>query len=146
MPLRWVTSTVESSPANQRMLILDACHAGAKSGATDSPAERINATLGAAAFQTLASCGPQELSHENPDTGHGVFATALLEGLEGRADAEGEGNRDGNITADELFDYASLRVKRWSFATGKRQTPVLKGQRRGPVSYTHLTLPTIYSV
>lgn len=141
VPLRWVTSTVESSSATQRMLILDACHAGAKSGGPDSPAERINATMAAAAFQTLASCGPQELSHEDPDSGHGVFATALLEGLEGAADAEGEGNRDGSITADELFDYASLRVKRWSFATGKRQTPVLKGQRRGPVTIARSSRP-----
>ena len=141
VPLRWVTSTVESSSATQRMLILDACHAGAKSGATNSPAERINATIAAAAFQTLASCGPQELSYEDPESGHGVFATALLEGLEGRADTEGEGNHDGSITADELFDYASLRVKRWSFATGKRQTPVLKGQRRGPVTIARSSRP-----
>ena len=134
VPLRWVAATIEASPATQRLLILDACHAGAKSGPRDSPADGINDAVAGAAFQTLASCGPQELSHEDPKTGHGVFANALIAGLGGAADRAGEGNRDGAITVEELFDYASLEVRRWSFASGKRQTPMLKGQRQGRVT------------
>ena len=48
--------------------------------------------------------------------GHGVFTWALLEGLRGQADA----NTDKTVTAGELFDYVSSRVRQ---ETGNEQNP-----------------------
>ncbi len=42
------------------------------------------------------------------ETGNSVFATALLEGIEGKADATG--NNNGYVTVNELSDYVSDRV------------------------------------
>lgn len=48
--------------------------------------------------------------------GHGVFTWALLEGLRGMADA----NTDKTVTAGELFDYVSSRVRK---ETRNKQNP-----------------------
>ena len=134
VPLSWVKTTLETCAAKQRLLVLDACHAGARAGAAaDSPAEALLSPLAGAAFITLASCDARQLSHEYSELGHGVFTHSLLEGLRGRADNEAEGNRDSVVTASELFAFASLEVSRWSLRTGKAQTPVLKGEIRGRV-------------
>ena len=130
VPLSWVKSTIETCAAHQRLLVLDACHAGAKSGG-ESPAKALLSPLSGAAFMTLASCDSDELSHERADTKHGVFTTALIEGLRGAADREAEGNRDNAVTASELFHFASLRVRQWCLASGKTQTPVLEGRFKG---------------
>lgn len=60
-----------------------------------------------------------QLSYEGEDWGggHGVFTFYLLRGLDGEADA----NRDGTVTAGELFAYVRDRV---SAATNGDQRPV----------------------
>lgn len=45
---------------------------------------------------------------QTSDAGTSVFATALLEGIEGKADASG--NANGYVTVNELSDYVSDRV------------------------------------
>ena len=63
VPLSWVKETIESSPAQHRLLILDACHSGAKSGDMgDSPAEALLGPLDGAAFATISSCDVAQLS------------------------------------------------------------------------------------
>ena len=133
VPLTWVRTTLETSPASQRLLILDACHSSARSGPGDSPAAAVLSPLAGAAFVTLASCDSRQLSHEEQKLGHGVFSAAVVEGLGGAADRFAEGNRDGTVTANELFAFSSLRVKQWCLESGKTQTPVLKGEMRGRV-------------
>lgn len=134
VPLPWVKSTLETCAATQRLLALDACHSGARSGdAGDSPAQALLSPLAGAAFLALASCDADQLSHEQPELGHGVFTQAMIDGLRGDADTAAEGNRDGVVTALELFQFASLRVSQWSLKSGKIQTPVMKGEMRGRV-------------
>jgi len=66
----------------------------------------------------LTSSDVNEISEEGPNWGggHGVFTWALLEGLGGAADA----NRDHVVTAGELFDHVSNRVRQ---ETNSRQNP-----------------------
>jgi uncharacterized caspase-like protein len=50
--------------------------------------------------------------------GHGVFTYALVQGLHGEADAQGD--RDGEITVDELAAYVAREVpqitlKKWGY-------------------------------
>lgn len=128
IPLSWVKDALESSPAKQRLLLLDACHSGARGNPSESPAQALLSPLAGAGFATIASCDSRQLSHEDPKTGHGVFTHAVIEGLTGKTDSQAEGNRDSTITANELFAYASLKVKQWSLREGKKQTPVLRGE------------------
>ncbi|HEY7546949.1 MAG TPA: caspase family protein, partial [Blastocatellia bacterium] len=80
----------------------------------DGPAA---ATSFAQSFDSLASArpglsvllasGPGEFSREGRAWGgHGVFTKQLLDALSGSADS----NRDGEITADEVFSFLSARV------------------------------------
>ncbi|MCX6100618.1 MAG: hypothetical protein NTV92_04230, partial [Candidatus Bipolaricaulota bacterium] len=51
----------------------------------------------------------------------GIFTYALLEALDGRADAAGDG--DGQTSAEECFAYLSLRVEFLAMSVGEIQTP-----------------------
>jgi len=53
-------------------------------------------------FHRIASCSINEVSHELPTLKHGVFTNFLINGLTGADD----GNGDGKITLQELFDFA----------------------------------------
>jgi uncharacterized caspase-like protein len=77
-------------------------------------------------WTVISSSGMNELSQESPTWGggHGVFTWALLEGLGGKADANG----DCKITSAELAAYVIPTVRR---ATNNAQTPqTLPGSSR----------------
>ncbi|MBN2590029.1 MAG: SUMF1/EgtB/PvdO family nonheme iron enzyme [Sedimentisphaerales bacterium] len=134
VPLSWVKETLESSAAKQRLLILDACHSGARAADDkSSPASALLSPLSGAAFATLASCDSDQLSHEDNNIGGGIFTNSIIEGLQGKADKEAGGNNDGVLTAYELFSYASLNVRQWSLTSGMTQTPVLRGEFKGEI-------------
>ena len=137
IPLSWVKSTLETSSANHRLLILDACHSSAKAGdASSSPAKAMLSSLSGAAFATLSSCDVSQLSYEDKQAGHGVFTSAVIDGLSGTADKTAQGNNDNVVNATELWAYAALKTKQWSVRTGKIQTPVLRGNFRGLIEIT----------
>ena len=137
IPLSWVKLTLETSAAKHRLLILDACHSGAKAGdASASPADVMLSDLSGAAFATLSSCDSDQLSYEDKNAGHGVFTSAIIEGLNGIADKTAQGNNDNIINATELWAYAALKTKQWGISSGKVQTPVLKGNFKGLIEIT----------
>lgn len=104
------------------MLFLDACFSGAiipgaRAFPTDinsAAGELLNASPGLFIF---ASSAPSQISREDPLWSNGAFTRALLEGLRGGADYNG----DGIITAGMLDLYIGRRVKE---LTGGRQTPL----------------------
>jgi len=104
------------------VVMLDTCHAGALRVsapdlvAADDPTARMSAGEG---FFLLAATKPGEDSIEEPDLGHGAFTYALLEGLQGSADADS----DGMITVSDLFGYVARRVPQ---LTGGAQHPYHK--------------------
>jgi uncharacterized caspase-like protein len=67
----------------------------------------------------LTASGPDQAAQESADFGHGVFTYYLLEGLNGAADLNG----DGDIDVNEAYAYVSEKV---SQATRDRQIPKLK--------------------
>ena len=73
-------------------------------------------------FLKLLASRPSERSFEDGqwNGGHGVFTHSLLEGLNGQADADG----DGVIRASEAIDYVSRRVPE---LTGMQQHPRVAG-------------------
>ena len=76
------------------------------------------------------SCKQGELSYENSELKHGVFTSAVLEGLRGEAAVE------GTVTSDSLKSYVSKRVPEiekaqtpWAFVSGSAPAEYSKGSK-----------------
>lgn len=69
----------------------------------------------------LAACEEDKGSAEWPELQHAVFTYYVLQGLGGSADS----NKDGKISAEELFSYASPRVFEYMTERGEYQQPQL---------------------
>ena len=106
---------MQNSKAGRKLLVLDACHSGSATRGVTGIAPSLK-TVG---VHIMASCAEKELSHPDPDSKHGIFTRYLLEGVEGRADANG----DGNVTQKELFEYVQKKMTEWGLKTGKTQRP-----------------------
>jgi len=117
--------------AEKVVMIADACHSGFVGTRTRAVAVQAAATTNRF-FSELAKAKPgraiftaisaSELSQEDEKWGggHGVFTYYLLEGLNGKADAD----KNGVVTIREAFDYTYDKVPR---ATNNDQHPELKG-------------------
>jgi uncharacterized caspase-like protein len=92
-----------------------------RSGLHDGFLDRI---AGGKGKVILSASAANEVSVEKDEFKHGVFTYYLLEGLNGGADADG----DGAVTMDEVYRYVSEKVPR---ATGQEQHPVKKGSVEG---------------
>lgn len=104
------------------VVMLDTCHSGALDlGSRAALSSRALAEQVAAAegLYLLAASKPGEESKELSELGHGAFTHALLEGLRGGADHNG----DGLISISDLFSFVAHRVPR---ITGGRQHPYHK--------------------
>jgi uncharacterized caspase-like protein len=113
--------------AKRVITFTDSCHSYGISGERVSAAFKQNnlvnqyvvryAAEGDRAVITASDIS--ELSYESEEWGggHGVFTHFLLRGLKGEADA----NKDGTVTAGELFPFVRDSVQE---ATGGRQTPI----------------------
>ncbi len=103
------------------VLLMDTCHAGgvtgagAKSMAVNLEAIQDFATAGRGAMVMASSTG-EEFSWEDPAWGHGAFTKAILEGLAGGADYDG----NGIVYTVELDTYVTTQVKE---LTGGAQHP-----------------------
>ena len=64
----------------RKLLLLDACHAGAALGALDSPARGF--APGGQGPIILAACDRKQSSLEHPVFGHGLFTQAILDALD----------------------------------------------------------------
>jgi tetratricopeptide (TPR) repeat protein len=104
--------------AKWKVMITDACHSGAITPDADVPAlNRSMLDLSRSMFSLTAS-RDRERSFESKNWGggHGIFTYYVVKGLEGEADANG----DGVVTADELAEYARRNVRE---ATNGQQNP-----------------------
>ncbi|MBM4122338.1 MAG: hypothetical protein FJ249_07085 [Nitrospira sp.] len=122
--------------AKRLIFIVDACFSGAAGGRTIELSSKFRGVAVSETFYTrmsqgegrviLSASGPNELSQENPNLGHGVFTYYLLKALRGEADS----NQDGFVSVPEAYAYVSREVPR---ATDQKQRPVLKGEQSGEI-------------
>lgn len=101
------------------VLMIDTCHSGAlrpNTRAIRTAADLAETISRGEGLFILAAAKPGEPSHEEPDLRNGVFTHTLLEALDGKADADG----DGLLKLSELFGYVADRVPR---LTEGRQHP-----------------------
>lgn len=100
------------------IVLLDTCHAGAAWPGSDfRPAPEPGAGLHLSeGLFLLAASKPGETSQERSHLSHGVFTHALLRGIAGEADGDG----DHSISISELFGYVAREVEQ---ITGGAQHP-----------------------
>src|SRR5690606_34650480 len=99
-------------------LIIDACHSGFSEKLKGT---QDNLNVLSDKFQNAIkffSCGPDQLSYESPEIGHGYFTYYLVLGLMGAADYK---PNDNEIEFSELHRFVVEKVKN----TGKNQVPVM---------------------
>ena len=99
------------SPASARVLVVDACRSGALTrvkGGRAGPSFQISVDAPSAAqgLAILTSSAAGEDAQESDQLQASIFTHHLLSGLLGAADRD----RDGRITIDEAFGYASERT------------------------------------
>ena len=105
--------------AGRRLLVVDTCGARGIEGRLDlhSLAKRSASSR----FALLVASRADEDSQEYPPARHGLFTHALLEGLKGASDADG----DGRVTLQEVFEYVVPLVERLRDPSIGPQTPQL---------------------
>jgi hypothetical protein len=133
---------LESLPMRRMAIMIDACYSGgqlntlgakdSETGADDGfledlariPAARPQDLDGLAKYLVALSASRfDEVSWEFTSLGHGLFAYALREALDGRADAAGD--RDGTTSAEECFAYIGPRVRLLAMTEAVTQNPQL---------------------
>jgi hypothetical protein len=71
----------------------------------------------------IAACRYDQVSWELASLRHGILTYALLEALDGRADAAGD--RDAETSAEECFDYVYMRMQILGATSGAVEVPQL---------------------
>jgi len=109
----------EAIAAKHVFYVMDACYSGlalVRSGEAGNPDPRkyLAEITRRRARQMLTAGGADQAVADNGPNGHSIFTWTLLQGLDGKADLNG----DGCVTAAELFAYAGPVVSSLS-----KQTP-----------------------
>ena len=115
-----IYSAMGACKSRNKMIFADACFSGAMRQKENSSSQNGNSHKTSNVMLFL-SCRSNEKSIGTPKMTNGFFTYALQHGLRGGADK----NKDRIITAKELFDYVSAKVKKES---GNRQHPVMWGK------------------
>jgi len=143
LPMDEIKTIFERIEAERVVAFLDACYSGAAGGRTfaslktratsvdDLFLERLTRSRGRA---IITASRPAEVSVELAELGHGIFTYYLVQGLSGAAD----GNRDGIVSLQELYDYVEQQVTQKSRAVGGNQHPVMRGELEGAMPLTRV--------
>jgi hypothetical protein len=134
MPMSEVARIFNRISSERLVFISDTCYSGASGGRT-IPVLGARANVSGTFLDRLSqgkgrviltASGANEVSVEKDELKHGVFTYYLLEALRGQGDTD----KDGVITVDEVYRYVSMKVPQ---ATGQDQHPVKKGEVTGEI-------------
>jgi len=126
-----VYAQLDQCRATMKIFLVDACRNDPRPGGQKG----LKPTEGTKQFATsldrlpegillLTSCAAGQISMEEKEFGHGVFMHYVLEGLQGKADAD----HNGHVSLTELYRYANRETKVYvSRKFNGYQTPALKG-------------------
>jgi caspase domain-containing protein len=134
---------VRGSAATFRLLVLDACRSGAltrvKGGTPIPPFElRLGERVPGEGAVFLTSSSASEDSQESDEIRGSFFTHALISGLLGAADADG----DGRVTLDEAYRHAyEATVRSSSRTVAGLQHPTFQYDVRGQGDVVLSTLP-----
>ncbi len=107
LPMDVLRRWLETSNARVRLAFVDACESGSLARTRGgTPVEAIAITVDDAltmsGLAVVTSTGPLSVARESESFGGGVFSRALLSGLRGSADSDG----DGVVTLEEAYEHA----------------------------------------
>jgi hypothetical protein len=115
LPLAQLRRLLRAVPAHVRLVVLDACHAGAyqalaRKGGQPAPPFRIRLVdeLSARGEVVIASSSSHEEAQESEALRGSFFTSHLLSGLRGAADHD----RDARVTLSEAYHYAYAQTLR----------------------------------
>lgn len=116
---------VNALKAKRRFVFLDACFSG--TGPRSVLAQGTRPLVALRAVQTprgvsvFSAAAADETTGLSPDGAHGLFSAHLLDGLAGRADADG----DGHVTVRELGVFLETHVADDAARDNRTQRPVM---------------------
>jgi hypothetical protein len=130
----FIREAMDQSRSRRQVLILDCCNSGAFLQGTKAA---TGVSIGTAtAFESgygrviLTASDSTQYAWEGDEiigeTDNSLFTHYLVEGLEGKADLDG----DGRITVDELYDYAYEKVK---FSTPNQTPSKFSSRQQGEI-------------
>ena len=119
IPVEYVSGMLRRCNARQKVLILDACHSGAgRDVVTMTPAFQSELDQGKGIY-TIASCGADQVSHEWPEKGHGLFTWYLTQAVRQVAPKP-----DGIVLLDDVYRWTRDHVREWSLRKRISQNPI----------------------
>jgi hypothetical protein len=122
---------LQQCPARQKIIFLDACHSWGQKGDDENPFDPDKWPQGDGLLE-IFSCDKAESSWEDAKIGQGVFSYFLARAIQGEADIEG--NRDGYVTSDEVYDYVYKHTRAYARDILHRtQNPKLRGEVKGKI-------------
>jgi hypothetical protein len=123
IPIARIMALINAAPARSKVIILDACHAGAdlKGKAPQPMSQEFLQRVfeEAEGIAILASCKQAQLSYEWRAQERSVFTHFLLEALAGTGDRDGK----GFVTVQDASRHITNAVKLWSSNHKVQQTP-----------------------
>lgn len=125
IPVRWFREQIAACKAENKLLLIDSCHAGSEKSERDD--DRVRAKQLGEPFEdlagvvTIASSKGDELSQIWEERRQSLFSYWIVQALKGHADRD----QDQVVDIDELYRYAHRRVTGTAKAQFPReQTPV----------------------
>ncbi len=119
-----VRELLRKSGAGQILMVMDCCRSTADGRAASTRGfgeGSAAAEKDARDLVVFQSCGPDEVSHELPDSNRGAYSFYVEEGLSGQADTNG----DGLVTVAELQTYVRDHVSDWARQHKTVQVPAI---------------------
>lgn len=137
VPLADIYSRLENCEARYKVLILDTNRESLRNTKLPEGVEflDVGATTKPFGVQILASTSANEVSFEDENLAHGVFANFLLEGMKDPSSGA-DLNGDGDVSIQELYYHAKTRTKAWVARNYfSRQQVVLYGETSSNFSF-----------
>jgi len=108
------------------ILVLDACRTNELAGGYASQVFSSSIIQTKVGEIAMLATSPGQISIEDASfgQGHGLFTYNLVDALSGRADNEGNGNKDKKITLGEIQNWVSKNVNQMSAKFNVKQDPV----------------------
>jgi Caspase domain len=135
-PVPRLLERLEALKAKETVVALDACFSGAGGRSVIAKGARPLVVVTAMAntspkVSVLAASSSDEISGSLDEQGHGLFTYYLLKGLQGAADADG----NGHVSLEELHAYVKKSVQREARRQNREQTPNLQSATPGLTLY-----------
>ena len=121
IPMDTINEHLRQSQARFVMRFFDACHAGriGSRGTPISPDVQKHFLVEGEGWATLSACKEDQLAHEDPGLGHGIFSYCLVKGLSGGAATDKQ-----QVTFHSLTTYTIAKTIEITKERGLQQTPV----------------------